>query len=357
MSNRIKDVVNGIKMKDSMQDEILWNLSARLSNRKTKSSSKKTIIAICSLTLVFIIGSGIFSKFTSNEKNEVGLLNNSLFSISVYAMEFDGNYSQKTLIPNIPEDVFLVSLNDNSKVCIFSLKEFKEDAYKDYYFDIYDAETNEDIDLQIDSTKFKGEDGSLNLIIDPNTIIIYPKESLTQVIIDAYDSNDKIVESMMIKIEESEENYRVEIIEHDKVARENNMESISIEKGKAIFAKVGTFKTSYELNLDINRFGKMERLPDEYTKDLPHYENWGEDKVTYTGYSLNNSEFTAESDIPFSADIYTMKGDMISSIKSIDENGIHGVYVKFDNKKYYIVLVNEDGKSTKNGNYSIWKRK
>lgn len=63
----------------------------------------------------------------------------------------------------------------------------------------------------------------------------------------------------------------------------------------------------------------------------------------------------AESDIPFSADIYTMNGDMIASVKSIDEKDGHNIYIKFSNRKYYIVLVNEDGKSTESGNYSIWK--
>lgn len=357
MTNRIKDVVDGIKMKKDMQDKILSNLSLKADNNKSKRTQRKTIIAICSLALIFIIGSGIISTFNSNEKNQAGLLNNSLFSLSVYAMESDGSYSQETLIPNIPEDVSPVSLDDNSKVCMFSLKEFKEGAYKDYYFDIYDANTNEDINFQIDSTKLKGEDGALNLEIDPNTIIIYPKDELTKIIIDAYDSNDKIVESMMLKIEETEEKYRVEVIEHDKVARDNNMENIVIEKGKALFVKTGTFEILYQSELDYNRFGEMGRLPDEYTKELPYSEGWGEEKITYTGFSLNNSEFTAESDIPFSTDIYTMKGDKIAIVKSINENDTHSVHVKFDNKKYYILLVNEDGKSTGKGSYNIWKSK
>jgi hypothetical protein len=65
----------------------------------------------------------------------------------------------------------------------------------------------------------------------------------------------------------------------------------------------------------------------------------------------------AESDIPFSADIYTMNGDMIASVKSIDEKDCYVTHIKFENKKYYIVLVNEDGRSTENGSYSIWKWK
>ena len=50
-----------------------------------------------------------------------------------------------------------------------------------------------------------------------------------------------------------------------------------------------------------------------------------------------------------------MNGDMIASVKSIDEKDNQVVHIKFPNKKYYIVLVNEDGNSTENGSYSIWR--
>ena len=354
MANRIKSIVDNIKMKDDMREEILSNLGSKTRNKKVKSLLRKTSIAICSLVLVFIMGSGILSILNPSKENEVELSNNFLFTLSVYAMESDGSYIEKTLFPNIPEDVPLVSLTDSSKVCVFSLKEFGG-VGGGYYFDIYDEETNEDINFQLDSTKFKGEDGTSNLIIDPNTIIIYPKEGSTRVIIDAYDTDDELVESMLLKIEETEDNYKVEIIEHEKAARVNNKDNISIEKGMALFVKVGTFETPYEYEFDYNRFREMKPLPDKYTKETPYYDKWGKEKFTYVNYSLNNSEFTACSDIPFSANIYTMNGDMIASVKSIDEEGGHVVHMKFTNRKYYIVLENEDGKSTENGSYSIWR--
>lgn len=354
MANRIKDVIDNIKMKDDMREEILLNLGSKTRHKKIKSSLRKTVIAICSLVLVFIIGSGILSILNPNKENEVELSNNSLFTVSVYAMESDGTYIEKTLIPNVPEDVPLVSLTDSTKVCVFSLKEFEKKEER-YYFDIYDEETNEDIDFQIDSTKVGGEDGTLNLIIDPNTIIIYPKGGLTKVIIDAYNSDDELVESVLLKIEETKDNYKVEIIEHDKTARANNKDNIFIEKGKALFVKVGTFEIPYKTEFDHKRFSLMKPLPDKYTKETPFNDRWGKEKITYIEYALNNSEFTAQSDTPFSTDIYTMNGDMIASVKSIDEEEGYGVHIKFANKKYYIVLVNEDGKSTESGNYSIWK--
>ena len=353
MTNRIKDVVDGIKMKVDMREDILSTLNFKSKNRKRKDTLRKNFIAICSIALVFIIGSGILSVLNLSKEDEAELSNNFLFTVSVYAMESDGTYIEKTLIPNIPEDVPLVSLTDSSKVCVFSLKEFEGD----YYFDIYDEETNEDVDFQIDSTKFYGEDGIANLMIDPNTIIIYPKKGLTKVVIDAYNSDDKLVESILLKIEEAEDNYKAEIIEHDKIARENNPGNISVEKGMALFVKVGTFEVPYETELDYKRFRETKPLLDKYTKETPYYDRWGKDKITYIGYSLNKSEFVAESDIPFSADIYTMNGDMIASVKSIDEKDCYVTHIKFENKKYYIVLVNEDGRSTENGSYSIWKWK
>jgi hypothetical protein len=351
MDNRIKKVVDGIKIKADMRENILLNLNSKTKNRKIKNSLRKNIIAICSIALVFIIGSGILSILNLSKEDEAELSNNFSFTVSVYAMESDGTYIEKSLIPNIPEDIPLVSLTDSSKVCVFSLKEFEDD----YYFDIYDGETNEDVDFQIDSTTFRGEDGTLNFIIDPNTIIIYPKKDSTKIVIDAYDFDNKLVESMLLKIEETEDNYIVEIIEHDKIVRENTPGNISVEKGRALFIKVGTFEIPYESELDYKRFREMKPLSDKYTKETPYYDRWGKDKITYIGYSLNNSEFIAESDIPFSADIYTINGDMIATVKSVGEKGCHDVHIKFANKKYYIVLVNEDGKSTENGNYSIWK--
>lgn len=351
MDNRIKDVVDGIKMKADMREDILSNLKSK--NKKRENAFRRTLIAVCSIALAFIMGSSILSMFNHRNEDGVELSKDFLFTVSVYAMESDGSYKQKNLIPNIAEDIPLVSLDDNSKVCIFSLKEFKED----YYFDIYDEETNEDIDFQIDSTKFYEEDGISNIIMDPNTIIIYPREGLTKIIIDAYDTDNKLVESILLKIEEAADGYSAEIIEHDKRTRSSNQDNILIEKGRALFVKVGTFEPSYEAELDVDKFRMMKPLEDKYTKESPYYDRWGKDNITYIGYSLNNGEFIAQSDIPFFADIYTMKGDMIASIRSIDENNGHNVHIKFVNKKYYIILVNEDGKSTENGNYSIWKRK
>lgn len=354
MAYRIKNVVDNIKIKDDMREEILSNLGSKIKDRRIKSPIRKTIVAICSLVLVFAFWNNtVHILNTVNEDKEMPS-NDFLFTISVYAMEADGSYIEKTLLPNIPEDVPLVSLADSSKVCVFSLKDFGEKEER-YYFDIYDEGTNEDINFQIDSTKFKGEDGALNLIIDPNTLVIYPKEGSTKIIIDAYNFEDKLVESILLKIEETKDNYRVEIIEHDKTARSNNQENISIEKGMALFVKVGTFEIPYETKLEHKRFREMEPLPAKYTKETPYYDSWGKEEVTYIEYALNKSEFTALSDIPFSADIYTMNGDIIASVKSINEKNGHNVHIKFPNKKYYIVLVNEDGNSTENGNYSIWK--
>lgn len=355
MANRIKDVVDNIKMKDDMREEILSSLkSSKIIDRGIKSPIRKTIIAICSLFLVFALWNNTVHILNPDNVNKEILSNNSLLTVSVYAMEADGSYIEKTLFPNIPEDVPLVSLADSSKVCIFSLKEFGEGEER-YYFDIYYEETNENIDFQIDSTKFKGEDGTLNLIIDPNTIVIYPKGRLTKIIIDAYDFDNKLVESILLKIEETEDNYKAEIIEHDKTARANNKDNISIEKGRALFVKVGTFEIPYATELNYKRFSEMEPLATRYTKETPYNDKWGKDKITYIDYALNQSEFTAQSDIPFAADIYTINGDMIASVKSIDEKDNQVIHIKFTNKRYYMVLVNEDGKSTENGSYSIWK--
>ena len=354
MANRIKDVVDNIKMKDDMREEILSNLRSKIKDGRIKRPIRKTIIAICSLVLVFALWNNTVHIFNPDNENKETPSTNVLFTVSVYAMEADGSYIEKTLFPNIPEEIPPVSLADSSKVCVFSLKEFGEGEEK-YYFDIYDEETNEDIDFQIDSTKFKEEDGTLNLIADPNTIVIYPKGGSTKIIIDAYNFDDELVESMLLKIEEAEDNYKVEIIEHDKTARANNKDNISIEKGMALFVKVGTFENPYATELNYKRFGGMEPLEAKYTKEMPYNDKWGKDKITYIDYVLNKSEFTAQSDMPFSADIYTMNGDMIASVKSIDEKDNQVVHIKFPNKKYYIVLVNEDGNSTENGSYSIWR--
>lgn len=83
---------------------------------------------------------------------------------------------------------------------------------------------------------------------------------------------------------------------------------------------------------------------------------WGKNRITYVGYSLNNCKFTADSDIPFSADIYTKEKEKIAQIKSTEEDGNHGIRINFsDEEYYYIILANEEGKSTENASYSIWK--
>lgn len=309
---------------------------------------------ICPLVLVFALWNNIMPIVDQEKDNKIGVLNNSLFTVSVYAMETDGSYVEKVLFPDILEDVPLISLTDISNVVVFSLKEFEEKEER-YYFDIYDEKTNEDIDFQLDSIKFKGEDGTSNLIIDPNTIIIHPKEGLIRIILDVYNFNNELAESMLLKIEETDDNYKVKIIEHDKMARANNKDNISVIKGGAIFVKEGIFEVAYENEFNYKKFSEIKPIEDKYTKETPYNDKWGKDQITYIDYALNRSEFTAQGDIPFSADIYTSNGDMVASVKSINEKDNYIVNIKIPNRRYYIMLLGKDGKLTENGGYNIWK--
>ena len=132
-------------------------------------------------------------------------------------------------------------------------------------------------------------------------------------------------------------------------------ENISIDRGMSIFVMVGTFEIPYEDELDYERFNETQVLPDKYSKGTPFYKKWGQDRITYVEHSLNNCKFIAESDIPFWADIYTKEGDVTAHIKSTQKNGNHGIKINFTEEEYYIILANEDGKSTENAIYKIWR--
>lgn len=142
------------------------------------------------------------------------------------------------------------------------------------------------------------------------------------------------------------------MLEHGRKDKEN----ISVDRGMALFVMVGRFEILYEDELDYDKFDEIKILPDKYSKDAPFYKKWGKNRITYVGYSLNNCKFTADSDIPFSADIYTKEKEKIAQIKSTEEDGNHGIRINFsDEEYYYIILANEEGKSTENASYSIWK--
>ena len=132
-------------------------------------------------------------------------------------------------------------------------------------------------------------------------------------------------------------------------------ENISVDRGMSIFVMIGKFEIPYEDELDYERFNETQALPDKYLKDTPFYKKWGQDRITYVEHSLNNCKFIAESDIPFSVDIYTKEGDVTANIKSTEEKGNHGVRINFTEGEYYIILANEDGKSTENAIYKIWR--
>ena len=73
MDTRIKDVVDGIKMKVDMRDDILSNLNSKSKNKKIEKVPIKAIIAICSIALIFIMESGILSILNPNKDIEAKL--------------------------------------------------------------------------------------------------------------------------------------------------------------------------------------------------------------------------------------------------------------------------------------------
>lgn len=354
MTNPIKKVVDKIKMKDSMEEDILLSLESKINKNRKQRPMKKLAIVVCSLTLIITLASYRQKIIKESTFGGEMVANSPLFTLSVYAEASDGSYVEKPLTLNRSESLTLVTLSDTSPVWMFSLKSFEEPTGV-YYFDIYDEETNEDIDFHLSPIELEGSNGRSSLIDDPNKIVIYPEKKMVKVVIDGYSKEDKLVESILLKIEIQGGNYNAELIHHDKKARENNKENISIKKGSGLFAKVGNFKISYKDELDYKEFSEKDLLGDEYTREFPYVKEWGEDRITYVDYGLNKSEFMAQSDLPFSADIYTANGDMVTSVKSAKEKDSYNIHIKFANKKYYIILVNEDVNLEGNGSYSMWK--
>ncbi len=134
-----------------------------------------------------------------------------------------------------------------------------------------------------------------------------------------------------------------------------DFENISCDRGFSIFVRIGKFDISYEDELDYKKFDLIEKLPDKYSENNPFYKHWGKDKIAYVEHSLSKCKFTAKSDIPFSAHIYTKEGEMTGCIKAQEENGQYDIRINFADEEYYIILVNEDGQSTENATYSIWR--
>ncbi|WP_353095319.1 M56 family metallopeptidase [Tissierella praeacuta] len=209
-----------------------------------------------------------------------------------------------------------------------------------------DINTKLNVDIKTVEKK-KGEHEEINIINNNQNVI---RERHEEKLIEQYEEE---YEKLSQRSEEFSE--RIEKVKLSENERRKNMENISIDKGRGFFLITGIFEIPYIDELDYNRFNRLEIFPEKYSEETPFYENWGEDKIEYVSYSLNNCTFNAESDILFSVHIYAKEGDMIATIKSEEENGDHGVRVNFSDEEYYIILVNEDDNSTENGRYSIWR--
>jgi len=133
MDNRIKKVVDGIKIKADMRENILLNLNSKTKNRKIKNSLRKNIIAICSIALVFIIGSGILSILNLSKEDEAELSNNFSFTVSVYAMESDGTYIGNGRYAELFQTYVKAAEVRNSYKDIFATGDIKT-AYAEVYF-------------------------------------------------------------------------------------------------------------------------------------------------------------------------------------------------------------------------------
>ena len=267
--------------------------------------------------MAYVEGGG---KTEIGQISEIDLIDSHVFPIRIKVKE--GNLEDSKEITK--------EYHIDSGASVIPLVDGKYNMYGDYPLDQYYIEKNKNM-----------SDRYYEFIIDRNNNIklAYEIEDLPNTLVYTDEKNKEISDN----------------IESMKEYRRKDRENISVDRGLSLFAIIGTFEIPYEDEFDYERFNKIEVLPDKYSKDTPFYKKWGQDRITYVEHSLNNCKFIAESDIPFSVDIYTKEGDKTANIKSTEEKGNHGVRINFTEEEYYIILINEDGQLAENAIYKIWR--